>query len=389
MKVLIATTAGAGHFSPLVPLARACGAAGHEVLVAAPQSFRDTVESAGLEHAAFADVPPEVMGQVFSRLPSLTYEQANEVVIADVFGRLDARAALPGMSGIFDAWKPDLVLRDPCEFASLAVACRNRVPQALVAIGVTAMTDAVALFVIDPLAELDALAGLPAGSCGAALEATETLTSVPATLDGETTGKLHRYRDGAASPPGSGLPDPWGEPDHPLVYVTFGSVAGSQERFDNLYRTVLHVLADEPVRVLLTTGHGLDPAELGPLPANAHAERWWAQSDVMSHADAVVGHGGFGTTMTAIAAGIPQVIMPLFSLDQRLNAERVEAVGAGLTLPRGAQDVGLIPQALSTLLTETSHREAAQTVAAEIALLPPVTQMMTMLERIAAGGVPR
>lgn len=386
MRVLVATTAGAGHFSPLVPVARACAAAGHEVLVAAPESFRGTVESAGFIHAAFADVQPEVMGQAFSRLPFLSYEQANEVVIAEVFGRLDAQAALPGVSDIFDAWKPDLVLRDPCEFASLAVACRSGVAQAMVAIGVSAMTDAVADFVTEPLAELDALAGLTVGSCVAALAGTETVTSVPAILDGQSGGKLHRYRDGAASTPGPGLPDPWGEPDHPLVYVTFGSVAGSQGRFDDLYRTVLEVLADEPVRVLLTTGRGLDPAELGSVPDNAKVERWWAQTDVMPHAEVAVGHGGFGTTMNAIAAGVPQVIMPLFSLDQRLNAQQVEAVGAGLALRRGAEDVGRIPQAVRTLLAGTSHREAAQEVAAQIAQLPPVAQMVPVLEEVAAGG---
>lgn len=326
------------------------------------------------------------MGQAFSRLPLLSYEQANEVVIADVFGRLDAQAALPGVSDIFDAWKPDLVLRDPCEFASLAVACRSRVAQAIVAIGVSAMTDAVAHFVTEPLAELDAFAGLTVGSCVAALAGTKTVTSVPAILDGQSAGKLHRYRDGAASTPGPRLPDPWGEPDHPLVYVTFGSVAGSQGRFDDLYRTVLEVLADEPVRVLLTTGHGLDPAELGSVPDNAKVERWWAQTDVMPHAGAAVGHGGFGTTMNAIAAGVPQVIMPLFSLDQRLNADHVEVVGAGLALWRGAEDVGRIPKAVRTLLAGISHREAAREVAAQIAQLPPVAQMVPVLEEVAAGG---
>lgn len=384
MRVLVATTAGAGHFSPLVPVARACATAGHEVLVAAPESFRTTVESAGFAHAAFADVSPELMGQVFGRLPALSYDEANKVVIADVFGRLDAQAALPGVSDIFGAWQPDLVLRDPCEFASLAVACRSRVAQAMVAIGVSAMTDAVAHLVTEPLAELDALAGLTVGSCAAALAGTETVTCVPAILDGESVGKLHRYRDDAASTPWSGLPGPWGEPEHPLVYVTFGSVAGSQGRFDDLYRTVLEMLADQPIRVFLTTGHGLDPTELGSVPDNARVERWWAQADVMRHAGVAVGHGGFGTTMTAIAAGVPQVIMPLFSLDQRLNAERVEAVGAGIALRRGAEDVGQIPQAVRTLLEGTSHREAAQEVATHIAHLPTVAQVVPVLEEIAS-----
>jgi UDP:flavonoid glycosyltransferase YjiC (YdhE family) len=78
--------------------------------------------------------------------------------------------------------------------------------------------------------------------------------------------------------------------------------------------------------------------------------------------------------------------MPLFSLDQRLNAEHVEVAGAGLTLWRGAEDVGRIPEAVRTLLAGTSHREAAREVAAQIAQLPPVAQMVPVLEEVAAGG---
>lgn len=105
----------------------------------------------------------------------------------------------------------------------------------------------------------------------------------------------------------------------------------------------------------------------------------------MPHAAVVVGHGGFDTTMGAIAAGVPQVIMPLFSLDQRLNADHVEAVGAGLALRSGPDDVTRIPAAVRALLAGTSHREAAQEVAAQIAKLPLVADMVPVLETIAAG----
>ena len=51
----------------------------------------------------------------------------------------------------------------------------------------------------------------------------------------------------------------------------------------------------------------------------------------MPHAAAVVGHGGFGTTMMALAAGVPQVVVPLFAFDQTINAERVAASAPGST----------------------------------------------------------
>src|SRR5829696_9846038 len=93
MRILFSTTAGTGHFGPMTAMARACRAAGHEVRVAAPESFAREVQRAGLEHAPFDDVPAEVMGAVFARLPSLSPEEANRTVVRDIFGRLDAQAA--------------------------------------------------------------------------------------------------------------------------------------------------------------------------------------------------------------------------------------------------------------------------------------------------------
>ena len=74
MRVLAASTANDGHFGPLVPFARACLQAGHEVLVAAPQSYAGSVRAAGFDHAPFADAPPELIGPVMGRLPFLSFE---------------------------------------------------------------------------------------------------------------------------------------------------------------------------------------------------------------------------------------------------------------------------------------------------------------------------
>ena len=52
----------------------------------------------------------------------------------------------------------------------------------------------------------------------------------------------------------------------------------------------------------------------------------------MPHAAAVVGHGGHGTTLGALAHGVPQVVVPLFSIDQWANAAAVERAGAGVAL---------------------------------------------------------
>jgi rhamnosyltransferase subunit B len=71
------------------------------------------------------------------------------------------------------------------------------------------------------------------------------------------------------------------------------------------------------------------------LPAAVHAVDYAPFSSLLPHASAFVHHGGIGTTSQALAAGLPQLIVPM-AHDQFDNADRVERLGAGLALgPRG------------------------------------------------------
>jgi UDP:flavonoid glycosyltransferase YjiC (YdhE family) len=388
MRVLVSTTAGAGHFGPSVPFARACVAAGHEVAVAAPESFAAQVGAAGFAHLPFADAPVDALGRVVGEVPSMTFDDANEVVVREVFGRLDAQAALPGLLETIERWRPDVVLRDPVELGSLAAAEAAGIPHLEVAIGMATTASYVASLLELPLRELDALADLPDGTAAQALRSATMLTTVPALLDDAVSTEVpkaavHRFCDNAQRSRRGALPPPWGRASDPLVYVSFGSVAAGVAGFEGVYAEIVSALADQPLRVLLTTGEGVDPAALAPLPANLHVERWWPQTEVMAHCAAVVGHGGFGTTMAALAAGVPQVVVPLFSFDQRINATHVEALGAGVHVEGGPAAMAAVPDAVARLVREPSFGAAARSVADAMATLPPVEDAVDLLEGIA------
>jgi glycosyltransferase len=133
----------------------------------------------------------------------------------------------------------------------------------------------------------------------------------------------------------------------------------------------------------MTTGQGLDPADLEPIPPNSHLEQWWPQRAVMGGAAAAVGHGGFGTTMVAFSAGVPQVVLPLFAFDQAVNARRVAAVNAGIQLPGGLAAVADLPAALQKVLDDPAFTEGAHAIATEIAALPDVAECLPILEQLA------
>jgi UDP:flavonoid glycosyltransferase YjiC (YdhE family) len=391
VRVLFSTTAGAGHFGPMIPIARACAAAGHEVSVAAPTSFADKVLSLGLRHLPFADVAADRLGAVFGRIAQLPREEANRVVVTEVFGRLDAQAALPGLMEMVAQLRPDIVVRDPCEFGALVAAEHAGIPQVQVAISLDEFILAVTDWLDEPLRELESLAGVERTRGAELMRSSATLTSVPAALDarsdlapksGRDARRFWRFRTPRHAE-GPALPASWGDPECPLVYVSFGSVAGSLGQFAALYPAVLEALADQPIRVLMTTGAGVDSTALSPAPDNAWVTAWWPQASVMAEASVVIGHGGFGTTMTAVAAGVPQVVLPLFSFDQFLNAERLQAVGAGIQLLGGLAAVDDLPAALRTLLTEAPFADVAGTIAAEMATLPDVSESVGVLEELA------
>src|SRR4051812_29303106 len=102
MRVLFTTTGFSGHLLPLVPFARACLRAGHDVLVAAPQSRRGAVERLGLRCAPFGDAPAEEQQRRMAAVAALAPEVAHRDVIANGFARSLGRTALPGLIEIVD-----------------------------------------------------------------------------------------------------------------------------------------------------------------------------------------------------------------------------------------------------------------------------------------------
>jgi UDP:flavonoid glycosyltransferase YjiC (YdhE family) len=383
MRVLMTTHRGAGHFGPLVPFARACLRAGHDVLVAAPRPAAPMVARGGLDFHPFEEADPAVEAPVFELIRSLAPDEANERMLRDVFGRIRGRAALPALRDAVFAWAPDVVVHEISELAGPAVAERYGVPTARVGIGLSIGEHWGVGAMNQALEDLRAEVGAPADPSGRRLAHSPYLTLAPRSLEfpSPQPSRALRYREPAGVRP---LPDWWPGRDGPLVYISFGSAAPNFEFFGALCRAVLDAVADLPMRILFTIGDQSDAEALGPLPPSVHVERWVPQADVMPHAAAMVGHGGSGSTLMAMAAGVPLAVVPLFA-DQPYNARRVAQVGAGIALEGGVEAIAEVPRALRTLLEEPRYRRQAGRMAAEVAALPPVDEAVRVLERLAEG----
>src|SRR4051794_22131656 len=352
VRLLVTSTAGAGHYGPLAPFVSSFVRGRHDVLVAGSAALGPSVRDA--EFWPVGDPPAAQLAAVFDSLPALSHDEANAKVVREVFARLDAAAALPRLRAAITEWRPTVVLRETAEFGGAVAAELHGVPSASVAIGLAEMERMVLELAAPNLDALRAEHGLTGPH---RLADEPNLTLFPAGLEDPSVppaARVTRFRDPAW---------PVSRPDgRPFVYVTFGSVLGALPMTADLYRAALTAVADLDAEVLLTVGKGADPASFGPVPAHVRVERWVDQAAVLGRASAVVCHGGGGSTLGALAAGVPLVEVPLFASDQHVNARRVAAVGAGVL----AEPTG-IRAALDTVLADPSYRAAARTMAAELA----------------------
>jgi UDP:flavonoid glycosyltransferase YjiC (YdhE family) len=382
VRVLAACSlGGAGHFEPLRPLLDAARARGDEVLVVAPPALREMVTGAGYPFEAGGEPAESAIAPIREQLPMLPAQDATVLGNRDLFGRLAAHAMLPRMDEVSARWRPDLVLRDPCEYASAVVAATRGIPAAQVAISL-AENEMGSIRAAAPALE-EHRAGLTDE-----IIASPFVTRFPASLEPSPFPTTIRYRE-PETVPVEPLPDWWDGSDAPLVYLTMGTVLAHMTHAAPVYRTMLRAVGGLPIRVLLTVGRFFDPAGLGPVPENTRAERWVDQARVFPHADVVVCHGGSGTLFGAVAAGVPVVSVPVFA-DQFGNARRVAEFGAGLVVEvedsAGATraliaepDAPRITAAIETALAAPSYRERAQVLAAETSKAPTPDQVLARL----------
>ncbi|MEU5265054.1 nucleotide disphospho-sugar-binding domain-containing protein [Amycolatopsis sp. NPDC021455] len=159
-------------------------------------------------------------------------------------------------------------------------------------------------------------------------------------------------------------PVPFAEPGdfrRPLVYLTLGTAFGTPE----VLTTAIRGLAALGVPLVVATGR-VRPEDLGPVPDHVTLRAWVPQAAVIPHADLVVHHGGSGTTLGALAAGVPQLVLPQ-GADQFANAEALVAAEAALRLLPGELSADAVTEQARKA---SSCRDAARVIAAEIAAMP-------------------
>lgn len=143
----------------------------------------------------------------------------------------------------------------------------------------------------------------------------------------------------------------------PPIAVTFGS---GMTQAGPYFAAAAQALAALDRRGIILTPFRQQVPD--PLPAGVIQQDYVSLKALLPRCAALIHHGGIGTTSQALAAGIPQLIMPL-AHDQPDNAHRIERLGVGLALPPKQFTATRLAAQLRRLLDVPKVTEACRTVA--------------------------
>lgn len=167
----------------------------------------------------------------------------------------------------------------------------------------------------------------------------------------------------------------------PPVVFTAGSAMAQGEEF---FRVSAEVCQASGWRGLLLTQFAEQlPAQL------AEGVRHFSYipfSAVLPRAAAFVHHGGIGTTAQALAAGVPQLVMPL-AHDQPDQATRVKRLGVGDYLQPRQYTAGTVRQRLERLMQSDQVRENCQGRARDLAERTALQRTCQLVEDLAVSAL--
>lgn len=381
---------GHGHFFPTLPLARALVDAGHEVSYCSSATYGSTITEHGFEHLRVG----------------LDYTLGGGGTALDAAGGIGAVEYLMFVEGPiavardlverFKTQRPDAVLVDPVEFGAMTACEAVDLPWGAFVNGIRTFEmigqlpfgfderNAVLAERFDvPVNRRREAVGLGPSRLRPSespYDRTFALMMAPPSLEAfpleQRTHTGHHLRPEVHSSAAPDLTSAAGR-ERPLVVVTFGTLFGTAELYAVAVEGALATGAD--VVAVTSESFGVLHDRLFSMP--------WASMDrLLERADVVVHHGGWGSMIGALATGKPSVVVPL-GAEQPTNAARIASVGAGIALDKNEVRLAL-SDAISALLDEPVYRLNAERLRAEIQAMPAAADVVPLIERLAAEGVP-
>jgi MGT family glycosyltransferase len=391
MRVVIVTWSGGGASQPALGLGRRLAARGHDVRVIAPDAFAGRVSAAGCR---LRPIPPELE---FDPSAGAMVEDQPDYCVELFFGR-----RLPAfVAAELDSEPADLVVVD---YLLRTVSCMLEARDVPVVMlrhmtyrhGNSTVGESEDewgqrwQYRLTNEARLEmGLQPLPVGPETLAIalgrRADRVIVAIPRELDPWPTTPEHVVHVGPLSEetPAGGWNSPWAADDpRPLVVISMSTM---YMRHEAILARAAQAAAAGGARVLALAGFELDTNTVA-VPPDVVLRSYVPHVDVLPHASLVVTHGGIGTLIAALTAGVPTVCVPL-GRDQHVNAQQAQELGVSITVTADS-DEQAFRTAIDTALASPRLARSAQSLARGLAAYRDGERAVELVEHLAQQRTP-
>ena len=381
MRVLLVVAPITTHILPIIPLAWALSAAGHQVLCVGEPTTADAARAAGL-HTVELDLPADAgppPPKPAAQAPSAAGWQPDWDTLA-VRWRARVSRVIDRHLEIAREWRPDVVICDPIEFNALVIGGALGIPTVVHRWGPDALTSQTLEPARRALREICERVGVPDGLLPAPAM---VLDPCPPTMQTPEATPGTPVRFVPYNGPGS-LSSWTPKPDAKTVCVTYSGRTVVESGIEGIAALARSFDGLDGVQGLITLGteHW---AALGAVPDNVTVVPPAPLSLLLDRCDVLAHHGGSGTGLTGFAFGLPQVVLPPALPGLDVYADRLVTSGAGIAVPAQRQrDPEAIAAALSAVVREERYTVAATGLRDQMLALPAPADLVPTLVDLAA-----
>ena len=367
MRVLFTAQGAYGHVLPLMGVARALADDGHDVVVATAVDFCDVVASRGLSAHPAGMNDDAVVAESRRKWPD-TVSQQPAAWTTRMFCEIAAPAMAADVMRVIDSWRPDIVVSEEGEYGGPVAAAAAGVPWVTHGWGSPLRSPEALIELGHLLAPLWESAGLGA-PVGDALYGGAILDPCPPSLyiDPPPARRRRPMRPSTGTISRPAFPR---ATNRPHAYVGFGTVPLFRDSPEIIQGAVEALLA-HGFDVTLTTSDDRLASELGSGDRfHVNIQRWVELAQLLPGCDLVVCHGGAGTVLEALAAGVPLLLLPRGAPSQLRMSAACEARGVGRAVTWNGTNGDELGAAVADILSSDRFSAAAAAVAREIANMP-------------------
>lgn len=372
MRILFSSTPAHGHLLPQLPLARAFKNRGDQVAVMTAGLFAPVLDPEGIGLFPVGPGADVLFAESARRTGVDAAANPTPEAVAEFFAGTRIDLTADDALAAARTFAPDLIVAEAMDFVGPLVAAALEVPLATLAFGPAIpaeFTDGISRVAAVHYAER----GLTPVPARWYLDPCPDLLQPPG-WDAPQA-RLPLRPEPHQGPGPTAVPAAVPERGHgPRALVTFGTHFSDPA----VLIPILTELRDAGVDLVVTLGLTARAEDFGTAGEGVTFTGFAPLAELLHDVDLVVTHGGAGTTLGALARGLPLVVVPQ-GADQFLQAAVVDTSGAGIAVQPGPDMPQAVAKAVGTLRTDTAYAHAARAVAQQIQAMPTPAEVAEQL----------